>query len=92
MKLAILLLIAVVSLRSQEISHTTAPNLIHKAEPRYTKEALDAKLQGTVALDSVIGIDGIPSEIKVVCKWTSACRGWTKRPLKRLRSGASARD
>jgi protein TonB len=66
MKLAILLLIAVVSLRSQEISHTTPPKLIHKVEPQYTKEALDAKLEGTVALDAVIGIDGIPSDIEVV--------------------------
>jgi protein TonB len=66
MKLAILLLITAVSLRSQEISHTTAPKLIHKVEPQYTKEALDAKLQGTVALDAVIGVDGIPADIKVV--------------------------
>jgi len=66
MKLTILLLIAMVSLHSQEISHTIPPRLIHKVEPQYTKEALDAKLQGTVALDAVIGIDGIPSEIKVV--------------------------
>lgn len=66
MKLAILLLIAVVPLPSQEISHTTPPKLIHKVEPEYTKEALDAKLQGTVVLDAVIGIDGIPSDIQVV--------------------------
>jgi TonB family protein len=66
MRLAILLVIAVVSLRSQEISHNTQPRLIHKVDPQYTKEALDAKLQGTVALDAVIGIDGIPSDIKVV--------------------------
>jgi TonB family protein len=65
-KLPILLLIAIVSLHSQEISHTTQPRLIHKVEPQYTKEALDAKLQGMVELDAVIGIDGIPSDIKVV--------------------------
>jgi protein TonB len=66
MKLAILLLIAAVSLRSQEISHTTEAAIIHKVEPQYSKEALDAKLQGEVRLSLVIGADGIPSDIKVV--------------------------
>lgn len=67
MKFVILLLIAVVSLRSQEISHTTEPRLIHKgAEPQYTKEARAAKIEGEVTLSSVIGADGVPSEIKVV--------------------------
>jgi protein TonB len=66
MKLAILLLIAVISLRSQEIPHTTEPTVIHRAEPQYTKEALDAKLQGQVRLLLTIGVDGIPADIKVV--------------------------
>ena len=64
MKFAILLLIAVVSLRSQEISHTTEPRLIHKAEPQYTKEARAAKIQGEVFLSLTIGVDGVPSDIK----------------------------
>jgi protein TonB len=66
MKLAIVLLIVVVSLRSQEISHNTPPILTHKVEPQYTKEALDAKLEGVVRLSATIGADGIPSDIKVV--------------------------
>jgi protein TonB len=66
MKLAILLLIAAVSLHPQELSHTTSPTLVHKVEPHYTKEALDAKLQGEVRLSFVVGSDGIPSDIKVV--------------------------
>jgi protein TonB len=66
MKLAILLLIAVVSLRPQELSHTTEPILVHKVEPQYTKEALDAKLEGVVRLSVMIGADGIPSDVKVV--------------------------
>jgi protein TonB len=65
MKLTILLLIAVVSLRPQEISHTTEPRVIHRVEPQYTKEALDAKLEGDVHLSVMIGADGIPSDIKV---------------------------
>jgi protein TonB len=66
MKLAILPVIAVASLFAQEISHTTQPILIHKAEPQYTKEARDAKLEGTVELSTMIGADGVPSEINVV--------------------------
>src|SRR5258708_35093224 len=66
MKLAILLLIAVVSLRSQETSHKTEPRLIHKVEPQYTKEALAARIQGVVVLSLTIGADGVPSDIKVV--------------------------
>jgi protein TonB len=66
MKLAILLLIVAVSVRSQEILHTTEPKLIHKAEPQYTKEALTAKIQGDVTLSLTIGADGVPADIKVV--------------------------
>ena len=65
MKLAILLLTAVITLRPQEISHTTEPRLIHKAEPQYTKEARAAKIQGEVCLSLIIGADGVPSDIKV---------------------------
>jgi len=66
MKFAILLLVAVVSLRSQEISHTTEPRLIHKVELQYTKEALEAKLEGDVTLSLTVGADGVPSDIKLV--------------------------
>ncbi len=65
-KLAMVFLIAVVCLPAQEILHTTQPTLIHKVEPGYTKEARDAKLEGTVGLSATIGTDGVPSEIKVV--------------------------
>jgi protein TonB len=66
MKLAILLLMAAVSLRSQEISHTTQPRLIHKEQPEYTKEARAARIEGDVSLSLMIGADGIPTNIKVV--------------------------
>jgi len=62
---ALLLFAAAVLLHSQEISHTTPPVVIHRAEPEYTQEALDAKLEGTAILALVIGADGVPSEIKV---------------------------
>jgi protein TonB len=33
--------------------------------PEYTPEALEAKLEGSVHLSAMIGIDGVPSDIKV---------------------------
>jgi len=66
MRLALLGLIAAISLYSQEISHTTDPRVDHKVEPEYTKEALDARIEGPVVLSLVIGADGVPSDIKVV--------------------------
>jgi TonB family protein len=44
----------------------TAPKLIHKEEPKYTKRAKKAKLKGTVSLIAVINSDGIPENIQVV--------------------------
>jgi periplasmic protein TonB len=67
MKLAVLLLLAAAeSLLPQEISHATAPRVTHTVPPEYTKEALDAKLQGVVILSAIVGIDGAASNIKVV--------------------------
>lgn len=66
-RLSVLILIAVACrLQAQEILHTSAPRVIHRVDPEYTEEALDAKLQGTVALSMVVGIDATPGEIKVV--------------------------
>ena len=66
MRLAVLCLITAISLCSQEISHTTDVRLIHKVEPEYTKEGLDAKIEGTAVLSSMIGTDGVPSDIELV--------------------------
>ena len=66
MKLAILLLTSIAYLHPQELSRTTEPIVIHKTEPQYTKEALDAKIEGDVMLSSMIGADGVPSDIKLV--------------------------
>lgn len=41
------------------------PKLIQRVAPEYTPEALDAKLEGSVHLSAMIGIDGVPSDIKV---------------------------
>ena len=40
--------------------------MIQKSDPEYTREAIEAQLQGTVLLATVIATDGIPSEIRVV--------------------------
>jgi protein TonB len=69
MKLAFLLLIATVAaLQPQTFPspNTTRPAVTHRVEPEYSKEARDAKLEGTVILATVVGIDGLPSEIKVL--------------------------
>ena len=44
----------------------TAPVPISKPEPPYTKEARDAKLEGTVVLWIVVGVDGTVMHAKVV--------------------------
>jgi protein TonB len=67
MKPAVLLVISTVGLlHPQEISHTTEPKVIHTVPPEYTKEALDAKLQGVVVLSAFVDIDGALTEIKLV--------------------------
>ena len=42
------------------------PRLIAPAEPQYTPEALQARLQGTVRISLIVGEDGIPRNLKVV--------------------------
>ena len=42
--------------------------LIHKLEPEFSKEALDAKIEGVVVLSTTIGIDGVPADIQVTRK------------------------
>ena len=69
MRFAFFIFVAVAGLlRSQEISHSTSPVLIHRVEPEYTEEALDAKIEGEVVLSTTIGADGVPADIKVVRK------------------------
>lgn len=42
-----------------------APTLVRQVLPKYTAEALARKIQGTVALDVVVGRHGIPTAIRV---------------------------
>jgi TonB family protein len=43
----------------------TAPKVLQKSEPAYTKEASEAKIQGPVILSVVIGTDGVARDIQV---------------------------
>jgi TonB family protein len=65
-KAIVFLLVTAGAVLPQEISHRTGPKIIRRVNPGYTKEAWDAKLQGTVVLSFVVAVDGMPSEIKVV--------------------------
>jgi protein TonB len=42
----------------------TAPKLVHKEEPKYTKRANKAKLTGTVLLSAIVSSKGIPENVK----------------------------
>jgi protein TonB len=44
----------------------TVPRLLRQVDPRYTQDALERRIQGTVSLDVVVGRDGVPSRIRVV--------------------------
>ena len=44
----------------------SAPTLISKTEPEYSEEARKAKYSGSVLLSIVVGVDGLPRDIKVV--------------------------
>ena len=45
---------------------STAPRALHTPEPQYTKSARKRKIQGTVELSAVIGVDGQAHDIVVV--------------------------
>src|SRR5580658_1304853 len=69
MKPGLLFLVAAVAaLQPQTFPspNVTRPTVAYKAEPEYTPEATEAGLEGTVALATVIEIDGVPSDIRVV--------------------------
>ncbi|OFW06211.1 MAG: hypothetical protein A3I61_18780 [Acidobacteria bacterium RIFCSPLOWO2_02_FULL_68_18] len=43
-----------------------APTVLKQVRPKYTTDALQLKIQGTVVLEVVVGRDGIPRDIRVV--------------------------
>jgi len=44
----------------------SAPRVIKEVKPRYTTEALQRMIQGTVVLEVIVTSDGCPSQIRVV--------------------------
>ena len=42
------------------------PVLILRTNPEYTEEARNAKVEGTVQLEVVIGADGVPRDVRIV--------------------------
>lgn len=47
-------------------SGVVAPTLLKQVRPKYTTEALQLKLQGTVVLEVVVRRDGVPGDIRVI--------------------------
>ena len=43
-----------------------APRLIHKVEPKYTEQARDAKIEGSVVLGVTIDSKGYPTDITII--------------------------
>lgn len=66
MKLVVLLLLLTGAIQSQEPAPVIAPKVIVKVEPQYTKEATEAKIEGTVILSTVIDANGTPTGINLV--------------------------
>lgn len=48
-----------------EDAGVTAPVLVQKVEPKYTQEARDAKIQGSVKLQVEVSREGLPEKIAV---------------------------
>jgi len=44
----------------------SAPRVLARVDPEYTKEARDAQIEGTVLLSITVGSDGVPRDIEVV--------------------------
>lgn len=47
-------------------SGVTNPEIIRKLDPKYTPEAMRAKIQGVVELEAVVGANGVISDIRVI--------------------------
>jgi TonB family protein len=71
--------------------NATLPRIIFSPDPEYSQEALDAHVNGIVALSIVVGSDGKPRDIKVTRslghgldeKALEAVREWRFQPASR---------
>ena len=64
MRLVVLLMIAIVA-GAQTFPSTTPPSVIKRVDPEYSKEARDAKIEGTVGLTVIVGTDQRAHDIRV---------------------------
>lgn len=49
------------------LSHSvTPPRMVHSADPEYTQQAVDGRIEGTVVLEAVVGVDGRVSNASVL--------------------------
>ncbi len=62
--------------------------LIQQVKPTYPPLARQARIQGVVVLQAVIGKDGSDREFD---RWSAAIRCWLPPPLKRSSSGSTSR-
>jgi TonB family protein len=43
----------------------TMPRVLHEVKPNYTPEALQARISGSVAVECVVGTDGVPHNLRI---------------------------
>lgn len=55
----------VAPMAAQEMASATAPVAIRTVHPQYTREAREARIQGTVMLDAVVLKDGAVGDVTV---------------------------
>lgn len=63
MQAAVLLVLALAAFPGGDVR---APQLVHKTNPAYTREARDAAIEGTVVLYAEIGTDGRAHNMQVI--------------------------
>ncbi len=76
-----------------QIADVTPPRVSREVKPRYTREAMDRRIQGGVWLHVVVGADGVPGDITIVrsldpeygldVEALAAARRWRFRPAMR---------
>ena len=62
------------------------PRLLHEVKPQYTRDAMEAKIEGQVELDAIVERDGSVTGSESSSPWT---RGSISTPYTLLVNGAS---
>jgi TonB family protein len=65
--LAVAVVLLGATMAGQEVARNTVPAVVYSVNPEYTSEAREAKIEGTVIIDMVVGTDGtVGDDVKVV--------------------------